>query len=43
MARTAVVVVLFSAVLSEALAGVFFNQKQPCYVRSPRRNDFGLK
>lgn len=43
MARTASLVVLFSVALPAALAGVFFNQKQPCYVRSPRRNDFGVK
>ncbi|KAG8007918.1 Cathepsin Z [Nibea albiflora] len=43
MARVAVIVVLFSVILSGVSAGVFFNQKQPCYVRSQRRNDFGLK
>lgn len=36
-------VVLFSVLLSGVSAGVFFNQKQPCYVRTPRRNDFGLQ
>ncbi|TMS18923.1 Cathepsin Z [Larimichthys crocea] len=43
MARVAVIVVLFSAVLSGVSAGVFFQEKQPCYVRSQRRHDFGLK
>ncbi|KAF7208577.1 cathepsin Z [Nothobranchius furzeri] len=40
MARTAALVVLFSLGVS---AGVFFQKQQPCYVRTPRKNDFGLR
>ncbi|XP_013885263.1 cathepsin Z [Austrofundulus limnaeus] len=43
MARSAVVLVLVSVVLSGVSAGVFFNQKEPCYVHIPRNNHFGLR
>ncbi|KAL3978082.1 nucleophosmin 3 [Sarotherodon galilaeus] len=43
MALKAAVLVLFSAVLSEVSAGVFFKQKEPCYVPSPKRVGFGLR
>ncbi|KAG7218165.1 hypothetical protein INR49_007447 [Caranx melampygus] len=43
MSRRAAAVLLLSAVLSAVSAGVFFNPKQPCYIRIPRRNGFGLK
>ncbi|XP_005924829.1 cathepsin Z [Haplochromis burtoni] len=43
MALKAAVLVLFSAVLSEVSAGVFFKQKEPCYVPSPKRGGFGLR
>uniref|UniRef100_A0A3Q4HCR8 Cathepsin Z n=2 Tax=Neolamprologus brichardi TaxID=32507 RepID=A0A3Q4HCR8_NEOBR len=43
MALKAAVLVLFSAVLSEVSAGVFFKQKEPCYVPSLKRGGFGLR
>uniref|UniRef100_A0A3Q2SZU0 Cathepsin Z n=1 Tax=Fundulus heteroclitus TaxID=8078 RepID=A0A3Q2SZU0_FUNHE len=43
MARTAAACVLLSVLFSAVSAGVFFSQKQPCYVRTPRRNNFGLR
>lgn len=35
--------VVLMCLLSAALAGVFFNDKQPCYRPVPRVNNFGLR
>ncbi|XP_053289014.1 cathepsin Z [Pleuronectes platessa] len=43
MACRAFLAVLLSALVSAVTAGVFYSQKQPCYVRGPRNQHFGLK